>query len=44
MCLKLAFGEGHHLLIRHLREEGSILVQPEALQPGWDICSTKVRR
>lgn len=44
LCLELAFGEGHHLLIGHLGEEGSVLVQPEALQPGWDICSTKGRR
>lgn len=43
LCLELAFGEGHHLLIGHLGEEGSVLVQPEALQPGWDICSTKGR-
>lgn len=44
MCLELAFGEGHHLLVRHLGEEGGVLVQPEALQPGWDIWNTKVRR
>lgn len=42
--LQLALGEGHHLLVGHLREEGSVLVQPQALQPGGDVCSTKGSR
>lgn len=39
--LQLALREGHHLLVGHLGEEGSVLVQTEALQPGWDICGAR---
>lgn len=41
LSLQLALSEGHHLLIGHLREQRGILVQAEAFQPGWNICSAR---
>lgn len=44
LSLQLALGEGHHLLVGHLREQRGILVQAQALQPGRHIWGAKGAR
>lgn len=35
--LQVVFCQRHHLLVRHLGEEGCVLVEPQTLQPGGDV-------